>query len=47
MDAAHRLGETRTALCVESSPGASDDHLLEVNVGSIAAFHGSVCSHCR
>lgn len=36
---------TRSTLWVESSPGASDYHPLDISYGSIAAFHGTLCRH--
>ena len=36
---------TRTTLWAESAAGRGDDHPLEVDVGQIALFHGTVCRH--
>ena len=35
----------RTALWVESEPGAGDYHPLDLPPGGIAAFHGTRCRH--
>jgi len=37
--------KTRTALCVESSPGAGDYQPLAIDYGQIAMFHGTLCRH--
>ena len=36
---------TRSCLWVESTPGAADFHPLDVEYGTIAAFHGTLCRH--
>lgn len=36
---------TRTALWVESSPGAGDYHPLDLGYGEAAVFHGTLCRH--
>mmetsp|Transcript_44736 Transcript_44736/g.57296 ORF Transcript_44736/g.57296 Transcript_44736/m.57296 type:complete len:291 (+) Transcript_44736:87-959(+) len=37
--------ETQTALWVESEPGLGDFHPLDCKVGSMTAFHGTLCKH--
>ena len=36
---------TQTTLWVESAPGAGDYHPLDVDVGQIGCFHGTLCRH--
>jgi len=40
-----RRAATHTTLWVESAPGASDFHPLDVEVGRLAMFHGTLCRH--
>lgn len=37
--------ETRTALWIESQPGLEDFHPLDSKVGTMTAFHGTLCKH--
>lgn len=36
---------TKTALWVETAPGAGDYHPLDIPRGAISAFHGTLCRH--